>query len=131
MVGEGGGRGKAGRQGAGLLGAEEEEEEGGGTPGPADDDEGAPGEGGTLEGPLAREPVLEVSLRPSARLRVSHTGPVLLQGWARIIIRGTEYSPILDFNIIPLFCSFWTLAILTSETKRLWSSQLQKKDFSP
>ena len=75
-VGEGGGRGKAGRQGAGLLGAEEEED--GGAPGPADVDEGPPGEGAALEGPLAREPVLDVSLRPSARLRVSHTGPVLL-----------------------------------------------------
>ena len=81
-VGEGGGRGKAGRQGAGLLDTEEEEV--GTTGNAADDDEGAPGEGAGLEGPLAREPVLEVSLRPSARLRVSHIGPVLLQGKARV-----------------------------------------------
>ena len=31
-----------------------------------------------LEGPLAREPVLLVSLRPSARFLASHTRPVLL-----------------------------------------------------
>ena len=112
-VGEGGGRGKAGRQGAGLLDPDDDEE--GGTPGPADDDEGPPGEGAALEGPLAREPVLEVSLRPSARLRVSQTGPVLLQGKARII--GAEnmrsfhfklWDVYLDFILILSFPSSWT-----------------------
>ena len=79
-VGDGGGSGKEGRQGAGRL--EEDDIDGG--PGPVVDDEaggGAPGDGAVLDpGWLARDPVLEVSLRPRPTFRVSHNRPpVLLQ----------------------------------------------------
>ena len=79
-VGDGGGSGKEGRQGAARL--EEDDIDGG--PGPVVDDEaggGAPGDGAVLDpGWLARDPVLEVSLRPRPTFRVSHNRPpVLLQ----------------------------------------------------